>query len=34
MFYIQIEISKEKPKVKPNQVTDNAPKQNIKTTKK
>ena len=33
MFYIQIEITKDKPKEKPKQVLDNAPQQNIKTTK-
>ena len=33
MFYIQIEITKDKPKEKPKQVSDNAPKQNKTTTK-
>lgn len=33
MFYIKIEITKDKPKEKPKQVSDNAPQQNIKTTK-
>jgi hypothetical protein len=33
MFYINIEISKDKPKQKPKQVSDNTPQQNIKTTK-
>jgi hypothetical protein len=33
MFYINIEISKKKPKEKPKQVSDNTPQQNIKTTK-
>ena len=33
MFYINIEITKDKPKEKPKQVSDNTPKQN-KTTKK
>jgi hypothetical protein len=33
VFYIKIEITKDKPKEKPKQVTDNEPTQNIKTTK-
>jgi hypothetical protein len=33
MFYINIEISKDKPKEKPKQVSDNTPQQNIKTAK-
>jgi hypothetical protein len=33
MFYINIEITKDKPKEKPKQVSDNEPHQNIKTTK-
>jgi hypothetical protein len=33
MFYINIEITKDKPKEKPKQVTDNEPHQNKKDTK-